>query len=347
MMKLFKPAIFILVVLIAVFSIVLIKSKPKNQKLLETVPSASNNTGNFATDKVLWSKKIDELGADAAYKEYLNAYADKNFGTQHTAAHIMGTLLYEKKGIEGFATCDQSFAFGCYHSFFTSAITDLGLSVVAKLDQSCLDKYGLLGTGCQHGIGHGLMEYFGPKRLVDALAECKQTTQKHPLFGCTSGVFMEYNLPVIIDATNTRMESRKFDEKNINSPCTSVPAQWQGSCYFELTQWWAQSTPYKGDFKKIGSLCQAVTDEKNRHDCFLGIGNVAGPNNQYNAAATVASCKKMPNLEATVTCQSGASWSFYAMPQYKSLASELCKDLDSKSQELCAKNSDLIGEKSL
>jgi len=297
----------------------------------------------IADERIRWSKMMDEVGGVEAYQEFTRQYADKNFGVQHTMSHVIGELIYKKKGLSGLTICDNSFAFGCYHSFYGQALADKGLSVIPIADKFCVDKFGPLGTGCQHGIGHGLMEYYGPKKLTKALDACSMTTQLKKLFGCTSGVFMEYNVPILISATSAETVPRVLDKNRPYDPCPNVKEEYQESCYYEMAQWWDKSTTFNGDYKKIGELCQALTLPLNRESCFLGVGNVAAPSSNYIVSETIKKCREMPTLESKIICQSGASWSFFSSVTYRSLAGEVCADLDANIKKKCVQQSDLIG----
>ncbi len=314
--------------------------KPGSSTVKSAVPSS---TLSALEEKKYWSQEIDRIGAEKAYQEFKDKYATSYFGIQHTAAHIMGALLYEKAGLNGLTVCDSTFAFGCYHSFFGQALSQKGTAIIPELDKACLAKYGPLGTGCQHGIGHGLLEYYGHGQLDQALNSCLVTTQKKPLFGCTSGVFMEYNVPIIIDSANAYTKFRELDRDHPYTPCPNLNSQFQQSCYYEMGQWWDKV--YDGDYKKIGLLCQGISNPTYRESCYLGVGNVAAPSSNYDPDSTVAKCTMMPEYDGQITCRSGASWSFYAEPKYRNLSVKVCDNLPDEVRQRCVTKSDLIGEK--
>ena len=309
----------------------------------ETTSAALESLDGIREEKK-WLDRMDQVGTSKAYEEFKSEYADKHFGIQHTIAHIVGELIYEKEGVKGLAICDSTFAFGCYHSFFGQALAGRGLDVVSMLDQACLDKFGPLGTGCQHGIGHGLMEYYGSDNLLLALDGCKATTQIRPLFGCTSGVFMEYNVPIVFTPETAVTQPRTINFDDPYFPCPELPNKYQESCYYEMTQWWDKDTTYRGGYKKIGQLCDNVKGEKNREACFFGVGNITAPSSNYDVAEAIKKCDQMPDNESLLLCRSGSSWSFYATPKYRHLAYKMCEDFDRDFRKKCAQKSDLIGE---
>jgi len=347
-MKIIKDVglkMLILIFFVGLVTVGLKHNKSAKPPELNTPSAKQDNTGfasNDTRDKL--SALIDKVGPEKAYEQFKADFADKHFGVQHTAAHVMGELLYEKAGVKGLSVCDSTFAFGCYHSFFGRALAEQGLGIIPELDAACIAKFGPLGTGCQHGIGHGLMEYFSHSGLLSALDSCSATTQKKALFGCTSGVFMEYNVPIIVTDKDAFTQPRALDKTKPYEPCPKLPVKYHESCYYEMAQWWDKENNFKDDYKKIGQLCQAIGEQPSRESCFLGAGNIAAPSSDYKVKEAIAKCKQMPSLESQMTCQSGASWSFYASVTYRNLAADVCKDLPADSQRRCVIKSDLIGE---
>ena len=311
----------------------------KNTDPLNIIPEFDS-----AKERAGWSKRMNEIGVEQTYAEFKEENASRHFSIQHFAAHIMGELLYDKKGIKGLTVCDSAFAFGCYHSFFGRALSEQGMEVISDLNNACLEKYGPLGTGCLHGIGHGLVEYIGHNKLVAALNACTMTTQVNPLFGCTSGAFMEYNNPIIITAENIYSDERKLDKSNPHEPCnTIVPEKFRKSCYFEIGLWWKQV--FGEDYAKLGKLCQEIINMDYQESCYLGIGTVIAPSSDFDVKESINMCKKMPDDTAELTCRAGASWIFFAVPEQRSLAPAVCEGLEENDKNRCLLKANLIGEK--
>lgn len=299
---------------------------------------------NFLEQQQFWPKRIDEVGATFAYKEFKEKYGSYNFGTQHAGAHVFGEALYESEDIEGVAICDSTFSFGCYHSFFLEALSEHGRNIVLEMDKACIEKYGVGGVGCQHGIGHGLVQYLGPDKLVEALEVCATLAWKNPLFGCQGGVFMEYTLPTIFDLENSVLSVKDIDDNNPYDVCPQLPDKFQEACYYSLGQWWEKSFAYE----KMGQLCARVADSKKREACYLGIGNIVAPSSNYNIQGAIDSCRKMPDFEGELVCRAGASWAFFALPEMRSDSLKLCEGFENDdSEHLCAQKSDLVGERNL
>src|SRR5688572_19501796 len=185
-------------------------------------------------------KYINTKGAARTYKDIQAIMGTSLPSKQHRVAHIFGELLYKKEGLQGIVVCDSNFAFGCYHSFFGSAIAQNGESIVKELDLACVEAHGPMGLGCPHGIGHGLGEYFGSAQVDKQLNICATLTWKGRYMGCQSGVFMEYNTPVMSDEKIIAPVVRPFNATSPYGICLTVPAQFQPACFLELGAWWEQ-----------------------------------------------------------------------------------------------------------
>lgn len=283
---------------------------------------------------------ISKLGAQEAYDRLKHTFALASTSNQHMAAHLFGTLLYQTQGIEGISVCDNSYAFGCYHSFFGSAVTNEGIGILDKLDRACFEKFGLLGLGCPHGIGHGLGEYMGPEKLNDQLAACEKLLWKGPLFGCQGGVFMEYNMPAEIGERVAFMRPRTLDPNNPYAPCTQVPEKFQRACYLELPTWWLDV--FQKDYQKIGTLCAGISTGPERQECFRGIGYSVGPITKYSVDQTILVCEQVGGQTEQVLCRAGAAWSFFANPDMRGKSDLLCQGVSSEELKVCREQSDLL-----
>lgn len=297
---------------------------------------AQSSGSNFSEERAYWSKQIDTVGAEKAYAEFKQAYAGLVYGAQHSLAHIFGVLLFEKEGVHGVGVCDSSFGFGCYHSFFGAAVGANGLQDLPAFDEVCKKTWGTNYLPCQHGIGHGVMYYFSDssdslQRSLDACASISW----HELGGCASGVFMEYNFHTMADLSGS---STRVLGKDVYEPCTSIAEKFRPVCYFEQTQWW--ETVFKGDYTKMGTLCNDIAIEKNRTTCFQGIGNYAAPFTGYDIAKTRALCDLMPLEEGNVLCREGAGWIFRGRGDGRDI-SQICEGLSSGHKSTCVRNIEL------
>lgn len=315
-------------------------------KLVDSKPTAiSEKSGIFARENKYWSERLDSVGSEKAHSELKEKLASEDYPRQHTIAHLFGTLLYEKTGTKGVSVCDQMFGFGCFHGFFARALSLEGEKAVAKMNEACFAKFGMASQGCQHGIGHGVIEYRGRNNLAQALEDCKMTTQTRKIFGCTSGVFMEYNIPIILSdeqAEDINITQRPYDKNNSYYPCNEVKEEFRESCYFEISQYWRQV--FERDYKPVGELCQGVKSPYYKEVCFLGLGHVLAPGTGYNTIEAIDECEVMPNREAEILCRAGSAWSFFGNLETRPDFKKLCEEgLTSTETALCIDKADLAG----
>lgn len=290
-------------------------------------------------NKGFWSAQLSH-NAEEAYQLFKKNNAEVPLGLQHSTAHLFGGLLYEIEGVSGITLCDASFSFGCFHGFFTRAIAEEGVALVPELDKACLARYGEWGTGCQHGIGHGIMEYFGFADIATALEACELTTWPTPLAGCPSGVFMEYRIPAVLRDGLFSTEPRMVDNKNPYEPCGEVDARYHDSCYYELGLWWRMALG--PEYARMGSWCSDLHNEKNRMNCFLGVGSAAAQTETFDVPRTLSRCEEAaPEGRPHAFCVAGSSWSFYAEPSFRTIAPQLCDAVEPALQPLCRQHADI------
>ena len=290
-----------------------------------------------------WSKSIDTNGPKIAYEDLKNKYA-LDFKNQHLAAHIFGELLYDKEGVSGISVCDSSFGFGCYHGLFIEAVASKGLGIVGTLDKTCGSNFG----GCQHGIGHGLIEYLGHSEpaLVQALDQCSKLSWKGEILGCSDGAFMEYNSPNIVSKDKVLETTRPFNPKDPFYPCPILPKKYQPACYYSMGQWWQETFYKNNNYRYEGSLCAGVSDPENKKYCFIGLGYAVAQRRNYDINKIISLCNQMPDLNSRVDCRSGAAIFLYQPgsippPTTRYLYTKMCDGLDQTSRNLCLTQSNV------
>lgn len=288
----------------------------------------------FLKAESFWKSEIHRIGAPAAYKEFVSSAQDEETVSAHVTAHAVGFALFEEEGDAGLSFCDPSFGFGCYHGFFLKALGTEGESRVSALYDVCLKTYGFLGTGCQHGIGHGIMEYVGYDDVPRALALCTALApQPAPLLGCTDGVFMEYFWPLGGEGTQRVPTSRPIDAENPYAPCRSVGKEFEDVCYFE------QGVRY---FETSGTdyvaLCSALSGDA-RTFCALGVGSTSlkGPS---PLSASLGVCSSFASSGDELSCRAGVAWSLFSVGREGDMAAACAYDEPKKSAE-CFSLSDL------
>lgn len=282
--------------------------------------AAQPSSFNVAGSRAAITRDLRALGPERAYAAFKTRYTGAGFSQKHNAAHLFGSLLYDERGLGGIGTCDADFNYGCYHGFMTEAIAQAGFAVIPQLTAAC-QKTGV-AVSCEHGIGHGIVEYLNHKDLPRALAACAQTKPKDPIAGCFTGAFMEYNEPILFSNDGTaRSEARPMaDPKNPYDVCTSLDAAYAPACYFSLPQWWRQV--YGPDYGKMGALCQRAPAFND--DCYAGVGNIVAPSADFDAAQTIAWCDAMPSAAGRSRCLVDAAGAFSPVPEKAADARTVC-----------------------
>jgi len=290
------------------------------EKKTEEVP-LSGEAAQLRLLKEAFGELIEEKGGEEAYAAFL-AQVPSNSIEPHSQAHAFGEALYEVEGLPGLQACDASFEFGCYHSFFGAAVYAEGIETLPQFNEACRNKYRNKNLPCEHGIGHGVLVYTDYDNLEKALELC-ETINTMPTGGCSSGVFMEYNFHTM-DDTDRGSFVRASDD--LYNPCNTLPERFQASCYFEQVQWWQQM--FHGDFKKIGELCAALSEDSAAYTaCYNGAGNYAAAQGHLVLEDTAALCAQMPSEKTKGLCHEGASWLIYGNGENKEDAPALCQML--------------------
>ncbi|XKT74463.1 MAG: hypothetical protein ACJKTH_03850 [Patescibacteria group bacterium UBA2163] len=289
-------------------------------------------------NRAYWDTRINKVGAQDAFSEFKKKNQVAPFERRHLSTHIIGELFYEHEGVAGIRYCDASFSFGCFHGFFGRAISEEGVSVISELDTQCVNAYSVLGTGCQHGIGHGIMEYVGYESVSKALELCAKTTQVTQLLGCTSGVFMEYNTPLVVGPDGEIPKPREFNKNDPYTPCTEVDEVFRESCYFELGQWFLRML--NNNIQQQKAVCGDIASSIYRERCFMGIGSNLAPSTEYNAPRVREHCAAFGSL-GEVACLAGASWSFYALDELRDEPEQFCVLVSPQERDRCLRLADL------
>lgn len=283
------------------------------------------------------SKLIDKVGAEGAYAE-VKKLSDLVNPASHSSSHLFGEVLYEKEGISGISVCDDYAGFGCYHGLFVKAVSDRGLAVAKELDRACVEKFGILGLGCPHGIGHGLVEFLGYDKLNEALDICAQLTWQGELFGCQSGVLMEYNFRTIFEEGGSEVVTREA-HGNLYEPCQSVAERFGQACFFEQAAWWREVL--NSDDEKVGAFCGGINNSTQKEACFLGLGDAVAERSFYDKEAVKEACSRMPDDYGKALCFTGGAWAYFANPEKENESPSLCEDLG-RYKKLCLEKRILV-----
>ncbi len=222
---------------------------------------------NWSAEHKKWEEYAGKVGPQKAYHDVILEYGKASRGEQHLSLHFFGDILYEKLGTKAITVCDSTYLYACYHGVFAAAVEAKGIGVASSLYKICAQSFnGFAFVACIHGIGHGILEYEGYNKLIEALNRCQDPD---PEFGCRDGVFMEYNFPLAL--TQIKIPHRTFNSSDPYAPCPTLPEKFRNGCYYRLPQFW--STQFKNNPNKIKELCTKV-DGVNKMACLKGIGLV-------------------------------------------------------------------------
>lgn len=263
--------------------------------------------------------------AQASYLAFKERFKDESFDTTHGAAHLFGETLFDVAGVGSILVCDADMNFGCFHGFVRAAVSALGLDAVKTLDGACATLGSHGAAICQHGVGHGILEYVGHDHLTTALEVCASLDQPDPFAGCSGGVFMEYNVPLLTDEGGEFFVAARplTDPSNPYMPCdTLTSAPFAQSCYHELAQWWKQV--YPEDYAEFGRFCEAVQDADNKNACMRGIAKIIPQAAEYDVETSRALCALLPGEEAYGDCIVQAAWAIHSNEQDYERAHALC-----------------------
>ena len=229
----------------------------------------------LVAQEAYWKERIHTVGGSRAYEELVTSVRGLDFAMQHSEAHIFGDALYTEVGLDGMSVCDWRLHGGCWHQFMGRAVTDHGTASIAALDQSCKGN-----ISCQHGIGHGIVSALGYtfSDLQKSLALCHTLADDTPIFGCTGGVPMEYNLRHLLGDASFNARPLGTDWLD---PCDRLSGDDARACYFWQPTWWVvfiptdQESAFEPTFKHMGDLCRSISDKTFMYACIAGTGHGA------------------------------------------------------------------------
>lgn len=237
--------------------------------------------------RVQISRVMRMKGPAAAYVYTKTLFpGDVSFISQHLLMHVFAELAYARYGADGMIYCDDDFAYGCYHGFMAQSIVHEGLNIAENLFAACMSISN--ATACQHGIGHGIMQHLGNRRLKDALDVCVQIGAPISAAGCFGGAYMEYHFPAL--TTGGIQSALPFDHRDPYDVCPELPAQYQPSCYFRLVEWWEQISGRNYDM--MGDLCVNIDGEHMREQCFVAIGTTSASTSGRNLEVVIRACDR-------------------------------------------------------
>lgn len=266
MIKIKKPTLYALVIIVIIALITLTLLIKLNPSAIKSITSNSEVNANIeAQDDFL---KIKDCFSQTDPKKCLDNFVEgysKNYPetkailnamevarTQdagiendcHNIAHAIGRYTYKKYNNIGdaFNACDQSCHSGCYHGVMERMFySDEELSTKAHLTYKDIEKKmpGICDASkfsnptptvifqCLHGVGHAVL-FSLDYNLEDSLKACDLLKDDYERSSCWGGVIME---------NVTAFDKKKRDLKAGDNlyPCNKLDEKYKYSCYMMQT----------------------------------------------------------------------------------------------------------------
>ncbi len=310
----------------------------------QTSLNTSNESGE--SEFAYWQKRVTAIGTARAYEEFKS----ENLGPStlenniHKKTHLFGAVLYESEKTDSISICDSFSGSGCYHEVVQLSIYDNDFSALLKIKDDCENK-----DGCNHGVGHGIIGYFGysPAALISALDSCVvygDTSYR----GCYGGVFMGYNVYFRdpSQSSTTTPSARPLSINDPYNPCDRIPEQYRFACFVRQVQLW-ENTIFKNlsgieNIRSVIGLCSELQNETYKKACLFGIGRNMWPLIQHDVDTMVRACTYTTTQNDFTTCIIGSSKEYrYDTNDFKETL-RLCSFIEVASlREECEKEADL------
>ena len=338
-----RRATLIVVLLCALAVLVFSSFRLMGPHTIALTSASGGITVDITKERAYWKSRIQAVGDESAYAELAQAVASVTDVQAHNTAHAFGLALYDVKGISGIRVCDERFGMGCIHQVIGTAIADMGITeLVAKIRPICSSFESYQNEKrCHHGIGHSLVSLYGYSigGLRQALSFCNEiSSDTTPIFGCKSGVFMEYSKHSLIA---TDAEPRTFSESEKYEPCISLTDKYErATCIFWQPIWWywfldahATTSP----FAIMGVYCgSSELSPYESRTCVEGIGFMAvRPQSGASKVSAADACHDVSNdPERRILCWSYAQTQLY-VPYTFDTAAHVCGGLTRGARDYC------------
>ncbi len=304
--------IWITLLAISLCVVAFVPQQHKNTFFGSTLPYIHNQEVDYHAAREYWKRLIINVGPTAAYEELIHVGSTLSVIQGHFLAHTFGEALFAEEGVHGLYVCDDQLLWGCYHQFVGQAIATLGIASAKDLNAACVSgRETDQPFDCQHGIGHGILGYYGytADALRQALKICDSLQPHSPLNGCVDGVFMEYNFhELTFDEPGSRV--RQFLPSNPYSPCFDLAERYRLACIRELPLWWYESNLGISDlpaiYHRYGEYCRALGTEDFSRVCFHGIGYAVGSESDSPKAEQACTAAAENDLDL-LSCLSSAA----------------------------------------
>jgi hypothetical protein len=228
----------------------------------------------------------NDKGAVYAYEILKRAPLPPNTDL-HLLGHTVGDRLYAQKGISGIADCTQDFRNACSHSIVIGALNEYGGETALDLIRdACKKAPGGSGayTMCYHGLGHGVLAYYGYS-MQETVELCTKTGtseyRNREATECTGGAIMELSGGGGHDHDLWEKAREKYLEDPVEL-CLGplIPDEAKSICLSYITpEIWRDvgidlGRPDPALFKDAFMRCESIPQDKQhlRDACYGGFG---------------------------------------------------------------------------
>ncbi len=328
--------ILLFLVLIAIISGLYLKTNFK-------IPATQSN--NLSPPKILSQEEFINLNPQVQYKyiedlagqigvektwQFINqSYQNNQLGQSraHDLSHLIGGIIYKKKGFAGLSVCTPNFAFGCYHGFLDEAFSQDTKNLL-NAERSC-EQLGEVNTGpvasCIHGIGHGLASFYQTRDIESSLKECDRLNTGQTF--CYDGVFMEF----------VRSAAPSFyDKTDPLSPCDKLPNVYTSSCGRNQPQVLIQR--FNLSFLDVVNICASSPNQNLIKSCFdaLGFYTVTLSNGDVNNITKLCGDPQITNFNQKCLKAAAGELVFQNFPGWSNSSQKIClSQINQSDQEDC------------
>lgn len=249
----------------------------------------------------------------------------------HPVLHVIGKSAGVEYGsvAAAYAHGDTLCRSGYYHGVLEGRFaTEGGERLIDQLDSICSavrgDGYTYNYYSCVHGIGHGLMAFFGHD-IFDSLRACNRLSGAWEQSSCAGGVFMEN-----VTSDSDEMPSRFLKKDDPSYPCNAVEEKFVTQCYLMQSSYMLKI--FDGDFVKTFGVCRAAGIYA--ETCFQSIGRDVSAWSYGDIDTAITLCGIGLSLDERTHCLLGAA-ADYILSYGEEAARSLCTQGEEGARALC------------
>lgn len=256
---------------IAIILLVFVVGSVFLYKYFQTLPRAASEAQLH--DVAYWKSRVQTASAAQAYQEAVWSVPQGSpLKVYHEIGHLVGSAIYDLKGLDAITVCDPLTVFGCFHEIVRLYMRDHETKDLGPLAQRCDELLGYqISWMCKHAIGHGLILQNGKtlEALAKSLHQCDSVSTLDYTESCHAGVFMEYDYDM--SDPGDLENARPLDDQNIYSPCFDVEGKYFEQCIRRRPYWWVialDEIPQAERYLRMMQLCRDPRIQgKTRTEC--------------------------------------------------------------------------------